>query len=62
MYLVRDNSQILNLRLKSIVDKDHDIVREDARALMAYIQAKSQEFDPDRKVRACITFPFLLRH
>ncbi|KAJ3711046.1 hypothetical protein C8R42DRAFT_596377 [Lentinula raphanica] len=31
-------------------NKDHDSVREDARSLMAYIQAKSQEYDPDRKL------------
>jgi len=35
---------------EDVLDKDHDVVREDARALMAYIQAKSQEFDPDRKL------------
>jgi nucleotide-binding universal stress UspA family protein len=31
-------------------DKDHDIVREEARELMRSIQAKSVEYDPDRKV------------
>ncbi|KAJ3982010.1 hypothetical protein F5890DRAFT_1416599 [Lentinula detonsa] len=35
---------------EDVLDKDHDLVREDARALMAYIQAKSQEYDPDRKL------------
>ncbi|KAJ3790409.1 hypothetical protein GGU10DRAFT_303142 [Lentinula aff. detonsa] len=35
---------------EDVLDRDHDLVREDARALMAYIQAKSQEYDPDRKL------------
>ncbi|KAJ3996759.1 hypothetical protein F5050DRAFT_1807455 [Lentinula boryana] len=40
----------LSLTCSLLTDKDHDLVREDARALMAYIQAKSQEYDPDRKL------------
>ena len=32
-------------------EKDHDIIREEARELMRLIQAKSVECDPDRKVR-----------
>lgn len=62
MYLVRHTStKYLNILLKDTLEKDHDVVREDARALMAYIQAKSQEFDPDRKV--CLhAFPPSNRH
>ncbi|KAF9071306.1 hypothetical protein BDP27DRAFT_1219224 [Rhodocollybia butyracea] len=41
---------------EDVLDKDHDIVREDARALMAYIQAKSQEFDPDRKLSIILEY------
>ena len=34
-------------------EKDHDVVREDARELMRQIQEKCVEYDPDRKVRPC---------
>ena len=37
------------------LEKDHDIVREEARELMKTIQEKSFESDPDRKV----CFPFI---
>ena len=32
-------------------EKDHDIIREEARELMKMIQEKSVETDSDRKVR-----------
>ncbi|KAJ3811386.1 hypothetical protein F5876DRAFT_39804 [Lentinula aff. lateritia] len=41
---------------EEVLDKDHDLVREDARALMAYIQAKSQEYDPDRKLSIILEY------
>jgi len=40
-------------------DKDHDLVREDARDLMRIIQEKSVEYDPDRKV-AYLICPIIL--
>ena len=45
---------ILKYAFRNVVnistDKDHDIVREEARDLMRSIQAKSVEYDSDRKV------------
>jgi nucleotide-binding universal stress UspA family protein len=41
---------------EDVLDKDHDIVREDARALMGYVQAKSQEFDSDRKLSIILEY------
>lgn len=32
-------------------EKDHEVVREEARELMRHIQEKCIEYDPDRKVR-----------
>ena len=40
------------------VEKDHDIVRDEARELMKSIQEQSFESDPDRKVRQCLPQPF----
>lgn len=34
----------------SVVEKDHELVREEARDLMRHIQDKCVEYDPDRKV------------
>ncbi len=33
-----------------LADKPHDIIRDEARELMRYIQQKSVEYDPERKV------------
>lgn len=33
-----------------VLEKDHEVVREEARDLMRQIQAKGVEYDPDRKV------------
>ena len=46
----------------SWIEKDHDIVREEARELMKTIQEKSFESDPDRKVCPINTphFSFLI--
>ncbi|EEB97641.1 hypothetical protein MPER_03001 [Moniliophthora perniciosa FA553] len=38
------------------LEKDHDSIREDARELMKYIQAKCQEVDPDRKVSIILEY------
>lgn len=38
------------------VEKDHDIVREEARDLMRTIQAKSVEYDPQRKLSIILEF------
>ena len=35
-------------------EKDHEVVREEARDLMRQIQEKSVEYDPDRKVRLSV--------
>lgn len=35
---------------RSLSEKDHDILREEARELMRVMQEKSVEIDPDRKV------------
>jgi len=41
------------------VEKDHDIVREEARDLMRQIQEKSFEYDPERKVRRRLFFDLI---
>jgi len=41
------------------VEKDHDIVREEARDLMRQIQEKSVEYDPERKVRRPPSFDII---
>ena len=42
-------------------EKDHDLVREEARELMRSIQSKSVEYDPDRKV-SLSSLPLLPAH
>ncbi|KAJ8083556.1 hypothetical protein PM082_009431 [Marasmius tenuissimus] len=38
------------------LEKDHESIREDARELMKYVQGKSQEVDPDRKVSIILEY------
>jgi hypothetical protein len=38
------------LNISSVSEKDHDILREEARELMRQIQEKSAEYDSERKV------------
>jgi len=38
------------------LEKDQELVREEARDLMKHIQDKCVEYDPDRKVRLPLSF------
>ncbi|KAG7096102.1 hypothetical protein E1B28_006778 [Marasmius oreades] len=38
------------------LEKDHDSIRDDARELMKYVQEKSQEVDPDRKLSIILEY------
>ncbi|KAF9254774.1 hypothetical protein L218DRAFT_912977 [Marasmius fiardii PR-910] len=39
-----------------LAERDHDSIREDARELMKYVQEKSQELDPDRKLSIILEY------
>lgn len=43
------NLSIIAYSLNKCLDKNHDILREEARDLMRTIQGKSYDYDPDRK-------------
>ena len=47
--------------LPTSIEKDHEVVREEARDLMLQIQEKCVEYDPDRKVRIPYSLPFFIR-
>jgi hypothetical protein len=55
--LVQDGDEVIIFRGvdEEVLEKDHDILRDDAREFMRVIQAKSAEADPDRKVRYLIS-------
>ena len=42
--------------VRTDTDKDHNIVREEARELMRSIQSRSVECDPERKVCPLLSF------
>jgi hypothetical protein len=46
---------ITNNAVGMFVEKDHEVVREEARDLMRQIQEKGVEYDSDRKVRPYLT-------
>lgn len=50
--LVQDGDEVIVFRGvdEEVLDKDHDLLREDAREFMRVIQAKSVDADPERKV------------
>jgi hypothetical protein len=48
-----------NILLAHDLAKDHDVIRDEARELLQQVQAKSVEYDPERKV--CIMQILLLQ-
>jgi len=56
--LVRDGDELIVLRgiEKEDLEKDHEVVREEARDLMRQIQEKGVEYDPDRKLSIIVEF------
>jgi len=56
--LVRDGDELIVLRGvdQEELEKDHEVVREEARELMRQIQEKGVEYDPDRKLSIIVEF------
>lgn len=56
--LVQDGDELIILRGvdEDVLDKDHDVVRDEARDLMRKIQAKNVECDPDRKLSLILEY------
>ncbi|KAF8126826.1 hypothetical protein EV363DRAFT_1268170 [Boletus edulis] len=56
--LVQDGDELIVFRGIDLeeLDKDHELVREEARELMRHIQDKCVEYDPDRKVSIILEF------
>ncbi|KAF8558546.1 hypothetical protein OG21DRAFT_1578614 [Imleria badia] len=56
--LVQDGDELIVFRGidQEELDKDHELVREEARDLMRYIQEKCVEYDPDRKISIILEF------
>ncbi|KAJ3501249.1 hypothetical protein NLJ89_g9426 [Agrocybe chaxingu] len=56
--LVQDGDELIIFRGvdEDVLEKDHDIVRDEARDLMKQIQEKSVEADPDRKLSLILEY------
>ncbi|KAJ2916236.1 hypothetical protein MD484_g4177, partial [Candolleomyces efflorescens] len=56
--LVQDGDEVIIFRGvdEEVLEKDHDILRDDAREFMRVIQAKSAEADPDRKLSLILEY------
>ncbi|KAF9001162.1 hypothetical protein BDQ17DRAFT_1244739 [Cyathus striatus] len=56
--LVQDGDELIVFRGvdEEVLEKDHDILREDARDLMKTIQEKSVEYDADRKLSLVLEY------
>ncbi|KAG6861016.1 hypothetical protein C0995_004869 [Termitomyces sp. Mi166 len=56
--LVQDGDELIVYRGvdEDVLEKDHDIIREEARELMKTIQEKSVEIDPDRKLSFIVEY------
>ncbi|GLB39629.1 putative universal stress protein family protein [Lyophyllum shimeji] len=56
--LVQDGDELIVFRGvdEDVLEKDHNVVREEARELMRQIQAKSVEYDPDRKLSLILEY------
>ncbi|KNZ79260.1 Universal stress protein A family protein C25B2.10 [Termitomyces sp. J132] len=56
--LVQDGDELIVYRGvdEDVLEKDHDIIREEARELMKMIQEKSVETDPDRKLSLIVEY------
>jgi hypothetical protein len=54
--LVQDGDEFVVCRAveEDALDKDHSVLRDEARELMKQIEDKSVEYEPDRKVYPCI--------
>ncbi|KAF8953327.1 hypothetical protein BDZ97DRAFT_1713168 [Flammula alnicola] len=57
-YLVQDGDELIVFRGadEDIFEKDHNIVREEARELMRTMQEKSIEYDPERKLSLILEY------
>lgn len=56
--LVQEGDELIVFRGvdEDVLDKDHDIIREEARELMRTIQEKTFESDPDRKLSLILEY------
>ncbi|CAK5270967.1 unnamed protein product, partial [Mycena citricolor] len=56
--LVQDGDELVVCRgiQEDVFEKDHDPIREEARQLLMQVQAKSVEYDPDRKLSIIVEF------
>ncbi|KAG5639916.1 hypothetical protein DXG03_002390, partial [Asterophora parasitica] len=56
--LVQDGDELIIFRGvdEDVLEKDHDVVRDEARELMRRIQAKSVDYDPDRKLSLILEY------
>ncbi|KAJ3561518.1 hypothetical protein NP233_g10146 [Leucocoprinus birnbaumii] len=56
--LVQDGDELIVFRgvEQEVLEKDHDILRDEARELMRTVQEKSFEFDPDRKLSIVLEY------
>jgi len=56
--LVQDGDELVVFRGfdEDILARDHDAIRDEARELLQQVQAKSVEYDPDRKISVRIEF------
>ncbi|KIM36388.1 hypothetical protein M413DRAFT_449259 [Hebeloma cylindrosporum] len=57
-YLVQDGDELIVFRGadEDVFQKDHNIVREEARELMRAMQQRSTEYDPDRKLSLILEY------
>lgn len=56
--LVQDGDELVVFRGidEEVLAKDHDVIRDEARELLQQVQAKSVEYDPERKISVIIEF------
>ncbi|KAJ7594236.1 hypothetical protein C8J56DRAFT_1002181 [Mycena floridula] len=56
--LVQDGDEFVVCRgvEEEVMEKDHDIIREEARELMKQIEAKSVEYEPERKLSIVLEY------
>ncbi|KAK7450608.1 hypothetical protein VKT23_012918 [Stygiomarasmius scandens] len=56
--LVQDGDELVVFRgvEEDVLENDHDLIRDQARALMAYVQSKSVSVDPDRKLSIILEY------
>lgn len=56
--LVQDGDELVVFRGidEEVLAKDHDVIRDEARELLQQVQAKSVEYDPERKISVVVEF------